>query len=181
MFVGLDWWQPLAFVILQAQWDKLNCRLWHFVSFWRLLRELRLKCLQNGAILINLVLGNAVAEGLSAIEHFKEYNSKWPNIDLRRNLWVILIESFRRQVPISAHSLWGQFNPGLLAFQHDFAESKVQHFNHSVAEHNITWLKIIVNYLLLEPGEVGNCWEQLLYDALGLFLFEALMLTQVNG
>lgn len=116
---------PFIWVVLQAERDELHGCLRDLGLLGCLLGEDWLVCLQNESLVEYLSLRYAVCERFLSVEHLEEDHSQGPHIDLGVDERSIVVEGFRRKVPISASALGGQLHPGLLAVLHYLAQPEV--------------------------------------------------------
>ena len=110
-----------------------------------------------------------MTERLLSVEKFKEDDSQGPDIDFGRYFRVEFFESFGREVIIGASALGSEIDACFIAL-HDFAESEVKYFDHSLVEHHVAGLQVVMDDLLIQFGEVVEGREELLHDEFG-FLF----------
>lgn len=158
MLIGFSWVQSVFCIVSQTSANEVLCLFRYFVLLRRIRRKSDLCSITDYVLLQNLVLWHSVPKRSLPVKHLKENDTNWPHIDFWRDHRIIRVESFRRQVPVSANSLRSQIDFCLVAIAiHFFAKPKVQDFDDSFVKDDIAWFKIIVNDLILEFVEVVKC------------------------
>lgn len=89
-----------------------------------------------------------MAKRLLTVKQLKKDDANGPNINLRGDLRIILLEAFRGLIPICSDALRCQFNL-ILALIKCLAQAEVSNFDLSIVENNILRLQIIMDNLML--------------------------------
>ena len=110
-----------------------------------------------------------MSKRLPAIKQLIEDNPRGPNINLGRNLRLILPKALRTQIIISANALTRQLNP-TIPIAHRLTQPKIQDLHLPMMKHDVSGLEVVEDDLLFQVGKVVQGAEDLADYLLALFL-----------
>jgi hypothetical protein len=125
------------------------------------------------------LLALVVAKGLGTEKEFVEYDTHAPDIYLVSNLRRVLLEALRCLIPVSSHSLRGQFYL-FMALIDNFAQTKIGDFDFSIMKDYVLRLQIEVDDFLLALIEVLEPTQDLRNDKFRLLLRNHFVLLEID-